>query len=354
MADLLEAAIRSERLTTKTFDKLLCEILFYNESDTGIEAYPLQILEEDGEVNTIVAVFKCSKEISDRLIHIQNKAMKKKKKRAEKEDITAAEERLDVDVDVDGTNQDSMVQNSNETNPEDDGLGGVSSAVNQQGTEGNEDLTDLRHNKGNDNEYSNDLIKENDTEIADSNELRQNGDKEIGEHDYENEDNKQEVGDEDNKQEVGDEDKKHDVQDEDKKHDVQDEDKKQEVQDEDFESSEIRANTDNNVDDEGNLNRYGSEEDIDRYGSSYQKDDVDDVEDDDVVVGYDDFNEEERRNYINESKTFLGRKCRRRRFKRLQSEDVEDLDMWQLLQKIREKTNKIRNRQEVIRTRYYK
>ena len=57
---------------------------------------------------------------------------------------------------------------------------------------------------------------------------------------------------------------------------------------------------------------------------------------------------EEQRRYIYEGKTFLARKCRRRHLRRIESQDVETLDTFEILRRMREKTKNILSRQDVL------
>ena len=66
---------------------------------------------------------------------------------------------------------------------------------------------------------------------------------------------------------------------------------------------------------------------------------------------------EEQRRYINEGKSFLARKCRRRHLRRLTSQDMETLDTFEILRRMKEKTKHIISRQDLlnnkIKTRTY-
>ena len=54
------------------------------------------------------------------------------------------------------------------------------------------------------------------------------------------------------------------------------------------------------------------------------------------------------RRYINESKTFHGRMCRRRRIRRIRSEEGEFLDTSQIISRIRDKTHSLMERQDQV------
>ena len=79
MEDTLQKILSREHLSTKKFDKILCEVLFQNEQNV-IEPYPIDVISgpESSEMRTVVVIFKCPPDICDHLIRLQNKTSKKK------------------------------------------------------------------------------------------------------------------------------------------------------------------------------------------------------------------------------------------------------------------------------------
>ena len=75
----LQKILSRENLSTKKFDKILCEVLFQNEQNV-IEPYPIDVISgpESSEMRTVVVIFKCPQDICDHLIRLQNKTSKKK------------------------------------------------------------------------------------------------------------------------------------------------------------------------------------------------------------------------------------------------------------------------------------
>ena len=79
MEDTLQKILSRENLSTKKFDKILCEVLFQNEQNV-IEPYPIDVIKgpESSEMQTVVVIFKCPPDICDHLISLQNKTGNKK------------------------------------------------------------------------------------------------------------------------------------------------------------------------------------------------------------------------------------------------------------------------------------
>jgi len=90
-------------------------------------------------------------------------------------------------------------------------------------------------------------------------------------------------------------------------------------------------------------NRYN--EDCERmkennFGGRFEKSD-------NVDSKYIPFNEEQRK-YIDAGKTSLAKKCRRRQMRKIASQDVEDIDTFEIIRRMREKTRRIVDRQNIM------